>query len=125
IALFVASLFLIVARSELWAIGVFIAVTCVSITLRPVNLSLVPAAIVAILIFGREKKLPRAAAAVGVLLLGLFIAQEATPFVHWVRSDPKAQNNPLARGLMQKTLFRQWPQNNEAEACEGGLIAKD
>jgi hypothetical protein len=124
IALFVAALFLVVARSELWAIGVFIAVTCVSITFRPVNLALIPAAIAAILIFGRNKKIPRTAL-ICLLLLGLFIAQELTPFVHWVRGEPTTHTNPLARGLVQKTLFRQWPQNNEAERCEGDLIAKD
>jgi hypothetical protein len=124
IALFVAALFLVVARSELWAIGVFIAVTCVSITFRAVNLALIPAAIAAILIFGRNKKIPRTAL-ICLLLLGLFIAQELTPFVHWVRGEPTTHSNPIARGLVQKTLFRQWPQNNEADRCEGDLIAKD
>ena len=102
----------------------FIAVTCVSITFRPVNLALIPAAIAAILIFGRNKKIPRTAL-ICLLLLGLFIAQELTPFVHWVRGEPTTLTNPFARGLVQKTLFRQWPQNNEAERCEGDLIAKD
>jgi hypothetical protein len=124
IALFVAAFFLVVARSESWAIGVFIAVTCVSITFRPVNLALIPAAIAAILIFGRNKKIPRTAL-ICLLLLGLFIAQELTPFVHWVRGEPTTHSTPLAQDLVSKTLFRQWPQNNEAERCEGDLIAKD
>jgi len=124
IAFFVAALLLTAVRPRARTLCTLIAIACIAITLRPINLVLVAAAFMSIVIYGKDKRAPRTEF-ICLLLAGLFAAQELSPFTHWLRNEPHTTASPLARGLLQKTLFRQWPQNAEANVCEGALIAKD
>lgn len=113
-------------RPPRWAAWALIGVTAVSITIRPVNVALVPAAIIALLVSKACVRSSRRVQFLG-LALGLTVAQAAGPVVHWLRNDPPyppSRSGPLARGLLVKTLFREWPLDAEADRCDGGLISK-
>jgi hypothetical protein len=123
VALFAAIIILMTDRPRPWAIWALVAVTAVSTTIRPVNIALVPAAAIAILVFERSMRLPRWGQ-ITILILGVVVAHAVTPAVHWLRHEPLTSGSPLARGLLGKTLFRQWPADAEANLCDGDLISK-
>jgi hypothetical protein len=124
ISLFTALILLMRKASHSWVIWSLAIVTAFAILIRPVTIALFPASLAAILLFGHQIRIPRwvQALIVTVVVTGGY---EATPAVHWLREEPIVASNPLARGLLQKTLFRQWPESTETNACDGALIAKD
>ena len=107
--------------SLIWAL---IALAAFAPLLRPVNIAFTPAVFCAILLYGRRLTVPRWAQA-GLLVVAVLIAQQATPLAHALRHDSATITNPVARGLFQKTLFRQWPADAASGRCEGALIARD
>jgi len=105
-----------------WGWGL-IVLTCFSVVVRPVNLALVPAAFLLLWLYGQERK-ALCFAQIVALLFGLLVAQQATSFVHRMRGETVLVSDPLSRGLFQKTLFRQWPRDVKADACDGQYIAE-
>lgn len=96
------------------------AVTALALTIRTVNIALLPAAVIAILIHGKKRT-----SSLPMLLCAVAFAYALTPAVHYLRHDNITPSNPLARELFRKTLLHAWPENEKANACEGNLIAKD
>lgn len=105
-----------------WGWGL-IVLTCFSILVRPVNLALMPAAFLVLWLFNQERKMLRWTQ-IGMLAIGFIVAQQTAPLVQQIRGETAPISDPLARGLFQKTLFRQWPRDAQANACEGEYIAE-
>jgi hypothetical protein len=120
IALFSAAVLLMAHRPNARKTIAMSIIAAAAITIRPVNVALVPAALLAILVFGGGNRKVQSA----LLILFAVCAFELTPAVHWLRNEPPSNGSPLARGLFQKTIFRQWPLTPELEKCDGQTISR-
>lgn len=120
IALFCATVIHMQKSKTPWPALALCAITGLSLTLRLVNITLLPAAMLAMMLHGTRKGL-----SLLVLMACVVLAYDITPVVHLLRGEGNIQPHQLARELFQKTLFRQWPENAETRECEGELIASD
>lgn len=121
IGLFIAVLLSMVRSASLSQCIALSTISAVAITIRPVNIALVPAALLAILVLYDGRRWAQ------VLLL-IVLACGATQFtyaVHALRHDAPRVADPMARGLFQKTLFRQWPETAESENCDSAIVARE
>ena len=121
IGLFIAVLLSMVRSASSSKCIALSAVSAVAITIRPVNIALVPAAFLAILVLYEGRRW----AQVFLLVILAYGVTHFTPAVHAIRHDASRVADPLARGLFQKTLFRQWPETIESKKCDSGIVARD
>jgi hypothetical protein len=87
------------------------AVICFAgLLLRPANLALAAAAIIA-LVLAEERRLlsRRAIGGAAAVLISVVLAQVVITVAARMVNGPAPASSPLARGLLQKTLFQDWP----------------
>lgn len=120
IACFVAVLLLMTMRPTPGPAITLASLAAIAITLRPINIILIPVALLAIFLLCKQNRMH-------TIAIGLALAVAAyalTPAVHALRHDPPVVGSPLSRGLFQKTLFRQWPRTETLAQCDGDLVAQ-
>jgi hypothetical protein len=106
--LFAAVGLLYLHRQRPLAAIALLALIAVGITIRPVNVTLGAAGLVALLLIRREPGLGgvlRTCAAGVAVVLAMAVGYFATPLSQYVAHGRAVASSPLARGLLQKTMF--------------------
>ncbi len=110
--LFCAVLVLQVRVSRPWMAPAYALLCLVGIALRPVNIAMGPAAILALVLLAEGpwgRRLRSAALPALIVVAGVVAGYVATPLAQRVVHHEAVAANPLARGLLQKIIFHEWP----------------
>jgi hypothetical protein len=121
LTLFTALVLLMAVRKNLASFLLLAIVTGIALTIKPVNIALVPAALAMIAAFGKDLRVPRwvqASILVGATACGLAI----TPAIHSIVSGRLPTQSGLAISMFQKVMFIPAFVKNTNGSCDERFI---
>jgi hypothetical protein len=119
--LYAATLILVARSKQMWAFVGLVAVAVLAITIRPVNIALVPSLLLVIATFGELLPATRWAQA-GIVIAGLVGGLGITPAVHTLVHGSATAASPLARDLFEKVMFIPSPADGQRTECDRDFI---
>jgi hypothetical protein len=121
IMLWIAALLVFARRRRFAGLVILSAITAAAISVRPVNVALVPAAILLVLVCGRLVTQPRWLQGV-TLGVGVAVGFGITPLLHLAMYGHANTSSPFAIGVLQKVMFVPPPSGAAGEACGAAFI---
>jgi hypothetical protein len=121
LSLFTALVLLTAVRKSLASFLLLLTVAGIALSIKPVNIALVPAALATIVAFGKDLRVPRWVQAV-IVVATTACGLAVTPAVHSILYGGRPSQSVLAYAMFQKVMFIPVFVKNTDGNCDEGFV---